>query len=228
MRYGFISDVHGEFDALQSALAAMSRGEMDEVLCLGDVSGGSCSEKCLQLLCQRRIAGVVGNHDLWEFELVGLSSESREYLRQRPLELRLVDFLAVHSLYEGEEPCFAYIYSERDARAAWSRWEERLIFFGHTHLAQLHWMSSQGETGFAKAQAGTTRDQGSSYSFSLRHDHRYLVNVMAVKDGWVIYDSEACTVTYHFFRQLAPQTRPAPPATPSAPTSLWSRWWKRS
>jgi predicted phosphodiesterase len=207
VRFGFVSDVHGDLEALRRALERL--GDVDQIVCLGDVSGGQDSEACLQLMRELDIPGVPGNHDLWEYELVGLSASSLEYLKKRPLELRLADFLAVHSDYAEPERHFSYIHSETEARRAWERFADRLTFFGHTHLAQIHWLTPAGEVGFAKARSGRKRSEDRElFEFPLLPDHRYLINVGAVGEGFVRYDSAAAIVEYEF-------TRPTPAERPS-------------
>lgn len=196
--FGFISDVHGDIGGLIGALDKLAG--VDQVICLGDVCGGGDSEACCQLLRARSIAGVPGNHDLWDFELVGLSGPSREYLSQLSLELRMADFLAVHSQYrvDGAEHHFSYIHSELDAQKMWERFDDRLIFFGHTHLAQFHWLERSGETGFGKARPGASDAGSLVYELALKPSHRYLINVGPVGECCVVYDSQRSTVQYRF------------------------------
>jgi predicted phosphodiesterase len=211
MRFGFISDVHGDIEGLTAALDKLAG--VDQVICLGDVSGGRHSEACFQLLRKLSIPGVPGNHDLWDFELVGLSESSREYLSQRPVELRMADFLAVHSQYrvDGAEHHFSYIHSELDAQKMWERFDDRLIFFGHTHLAQFHWLEPSGKAGFSKARPVTSDAGCLVYEFALEPAHRYLINVGPVGECCVVYDSQRSTVQYRFTERALPSVKPTPP-----------------
>jgi hypothetical protein len=112
VRYGFLSDVHGDFWALTRALTDL-RGT--ERYFLGDVAGGKEVDACIHLLREAKVRSVVGNHDLWDFELLGLCAESLKQLKSWPLELEgPAEFLAVHSLYEeaSGKVRFPYIHSQ--------------------------------------------------------------------------------------------------------------------
>ncbi len=39
MRYGLISDVHGNWEALQAVLRALEKEAVDQILCAGDIVG---------------------------------------------------------------------------------------------------------------------------------------------------------------------------------------------
>lgn len=63
-RLGVISDVHGDFAALQDALARLARFGVTEIVCAGDVlDWGPSPGRCLELLQERGIPCVRGNHD---------------------------------------------------------------------------------------------------------------------------------------------------------------------
>lgn len=63
---GLIGDVHGELDALRSALAWFERTGVQRVACAGDVADGPGDVNgCYELLSERGVATVRGNHDRW-------------------------------------------------------------------------------------------------------------------------------------------------------------------
>jgi len=63
-RLGLISDVHGDFAALRDALAQIDRLGIEEVVCAGDLlDWGPSPRRCLELLNERAIPCVRGNHD---------------------------------------------------------------------------------------------------------------------------------------------------------------------
>ena len=85
LRYGFFSDVHGDLEGLERALEALS--EVDRLVFLGDVLGGRRDRECLERLQSiSELIWVPGNHDLWEFESMGLSPTAQTALRCLPLE----------------------------------------------------------------------------------------------------------------------------------------------
>ena len=61
---GIISDVHGDLAALQDALARLSRLDVAQVVCAGDLlDWGPAPVRCIEVLQERRIPCVRGNHD---------------------------------------------------------------------------------------------------------------------------------------------------------------------
>ena len=63
-RVGIISDIHGNFHALQAALKALDELGHDQLVCLGDVVGyGAMPNECIQVLRDRDIPTLAGNHD---------------------------------------------------------------------------------------------------------------------------------------------------------------------
>lgn len=189
LKYGFFSDVHGDLDGLERALEAL--GSADRLVFLGDVLGGCRDRECLERLQTiPRLIWVPGNHDLWDFELMGLSPTAQNALRCLPLEQPVDDWLAVHSTYERDEQgvYFSYIHSEVDARRAWAQFPQRLVFFGHTHLSQIHRLGPDGVSEFLRGS-----------SFQLDPDSRYLINVGMAAQGVLVFDSEAGQINYHQF-----------------------------
>ncbi len=64
MRIAVISDIHGNYFALEAALDDIRRNAVDEIVCLGDAATiGFQPLQVLRELRDRRIACVLGNHD---------------------------------------------------------------------------------------------------------------------------------------------------------------------
>ena len=204
MTYGFVSDVHGDLAALEWALEVLSGA--DQVYFLGDVCGGSDVAACLDMLRARGVLCIPGNHDLWDFELTGLTAEQRQFLAQLPLSREVDDWLAVHSDYERDVHGvrFPYIHSESDARRALALFPQRLIFFGHTHLSQVHCLRPDGIIEFTRVRDSHRIEPGC----------RYLVNLGAAPDVCLLYDRPAQLLHYHFRKK---SERPAPKPRP---------WWR--
>lgn len=191
MTYGFLSDVHGDLAALEWALSCLQSAQ--QIYFLGDVCGGPEVAACIGLLRERQVLCVPGNHDLWDFERSHLTQEHDRFLLGLPLTREFPDGLAVHSDYSQDEfgVRFPYIHSELDARRAFAQFPQRLVFFGHTHLSQIHRLRPDGSIGFQRAPE----------RISLGSDSRYLINVGAA--------SQACAVLRPG-GQLEYYFRPAP------------------
>ena len=69
MRIGLIADIHGNLFALDSVLAALTRMNIDELICLGDVSAlGPQPGDVLERLRALRCPVVMGNTDAWHLD----------------------------------------------------------------------------------------------------------------------------------------------------------------
>lgn len=85
MKIGIIADVHGDYSALKTALERLDTiHQVDHILCAGDLVGrGPEQEQVVELVRQRGIATVKGNHDEWAYGVS--SSEIADYLEDLPI-----------------------------------------------------------------------------------------------------------------------------------------------
>ena len=150
MRYLVLSDIHGNWEALEAVLAA-ARGECDEVICLGDLVGyGADPNPVTDWVRENSRVVVRGNHDkvccgleepalfnasaraaaIWTGQQ--LTPENRRYLRELPQgPLEHGEFSLTHGSPLDEDE---YLVSLRDAVEQFEAAAGRLIFFGHTHV----------------------------------------------------------------------------------------------
>ncbi|NWF65464.1 MAG: metallophosphoesterase family protein [Chloroflexi bacterium] len=64
MRIAFISDIHGNFTALEAVLADIKTQDVDQLICLGDaVSLGPQPREVLDALREWNAVTIMGNHD---------------------------------------------------------------------------------------------------------------------------------------------------------------------
>ena len=65
VRYGVISDIHGNLPALEAVLDALARIGVDAYACAGDLVGyGPQPNECVQIVRALGVVSVAGNHDL--------------------------------------------------------------------------------------------------------------------------------------------------------------------
>ncbi len=186
MRYAIVSDVHGNWESLQRALTAIP--EDDALVSLGDVVGyGPNPNECVAALRDRCRHAVLGNHDLAAVENFGvehfnraareaigwtqgvLDDASRAWLNVLPYELRLPEFLLVHG---APVNYFEYILDKGAAARAFDRTDARIVFVGHTHIAEYWVREADGTIGHKHLQHGGTLD--------LDDDKRYIIDVGSV------------------------------------------------
>ena len=87
MNIGIVSDIHGDYAALESVLERLDGfHQVDQILCAGDLVGrGPEPERVVQVFRERGIPTVRGNHDEWSY---GQSPENKLYLKSLPLDWR--------------------------------------------------------------------------------------------------------------------------------------------
>jgi predicted phosphodiesterase len=151
VRYLVISDIHGNFEALQAALEA---APFDRVLCLGDLVGYGASpnevvDKIRELAPAAQVRGnhdkvVAGLNDGYNFVSHALTAAnwSREQLTEEnlhyikslsegPVEVDSLITLSHGSPADEEQ----YILGEVDARSGFRSFKTTVCFFGHSHIS---------------------------------------------------------------------------------------------
>lgn len=201
MKYAIVSDVHANLESLQHALALVAQD--DVLISLGDVVGyGPNPNECVALLRDRCGHAVLGNHDLAAVENFGvenfnpaaraaigwtqgvLDESSRAWLNALPYELRLPEFLLVHG---APVEYFEYILDKGTAARAFQRTDARIVFVGHTHIAEYWSLDAEGNIGHKHMQKGGALD--------LEDDKRYIIDVGSVGQPRDL-NPEPCIVSY--------------------------------
>ncbi len=214
MRYAILSDIHSNLEALNVALSLVMPG--DGVLCLGDTIGyGPNPNECIELVRARATATVLGNHDLAAIEDFGLSffnpaarqaliwtqgmltPANRDWLDTLGYEFRHGEFLLVHGAPGPNY--FEYIMDEGVAARAFAATDARLIFIGHTHIAEYYALDDSGVVRRKGLQQGG--------EFELAENTRYIVNVGSVGQprdlnpnaSFAFYEPDARKITIQRF-----------------------------
>lgn len=88
--YAIISDIHGNLEALQTALEDIDRRGIKTIYCLGDVVGyGASPRECLDLVIERCVVSLCGNHDqavFYEPSNFNVGAERAAYWTRQMLE----------------------------------------------------------------------------------------------------------------------------------------------
>lgn len=210
MRYALISDIHANLEALDAVLARIPAET--PILCLGDIVGyGPNPNECVSRVRARVSDMVLGNHDVASVDNFGLeyfnpaareamawtqsvlSAENIAWLNGQSYEARKPDYLLVHG---APVTYFAYILNKESAAYAFAETDARLIFVGHTHIAEYYAFNPDGTIAHKHIQHGGT--------LALEAGTRYLVNVGAVGQprdlnpdaSFVFYDEEEQTIEW--------------------------------
>lgn len=172
MRLALLADIHANVQALEAVLDAISREQVDEVLCLGDIVGYNANPReCIELVRREADFVVAGNHD-WDAvrnePALGTSPDARRsqewtrrlltedeirYLRDLPnLVVGEGAWVAVHGCYLNDVFVTGYVTStmlERNLRVvAGNRSWPSVSFCGHTHAPLCGWL--EGSTLFER------------------------------------------------------------------------------
>jgi predicted phosphodiesterase len=192
MRIGILADVHEDAPNLALALHHFRREGVEQVVVLGDVvfEMGQHLRETIRLLVEAGAVGVWGNHDL------GLCHEPDERVKQRyagPVldfmqtlrpRLELVGCLFTHGLplWDATDPVVYYLGERPETAegqaASFAASSHPILFVGHFH----RWLVASPQ--------GRLPWDGTAPT-SLEPDHRYLVVVAAVCDGWcAVFDTD--------------------------------------
>lgn len=156
-KIALISDVHGNYPALEAVLDRLERENPDQWICLGDIVGyGPNSEECIEEIRKREMICVLGNHDagitgtlplkyfrspnkkLIEIIKSQLPEEQINWLSNLPLTVidDDNDWIAVHASPESPSK-WEYLESAFKMRPILDKLKQRVCFIGHTHRPAL-------------------------------------------------------------------------------------------
>jgi predicted phosphodiesterase len=162
VRYLLISDLHGNWEALEAVLVSTC-GQYDHIVCCGDLVGyGPDPNRVVEWARANLLVVIRGNHDRaccgledleWfnpvaqtasRWTMSELSAESLDWLRGLPQGPVAVDgFLVAHGSPLDEDE---YIASPTDAANLFEYLESSVTFIGHTHLqGGFMWRDGVGE-----------------------------------------------------------------------------------
>jgi diadenosine tetraphosphatase ApaH/serine/threonine PP2A family protein phosphatase len=171
MRYGVLSDLHGNAFALRTAVNRLTAAGVDEWLCAGDIVGyGPQPNECVEVLAELGAHCVAGNHELLVLGRLApdrsgrlarettpwtratLRDDCRAYLAALPLIQRMPGIVMAHGSIADPE-----LYIIRPAQAAAQLRDlartdprARVLVLGHTHRPWLF----EPDTGTAPTPRG--------------------------------------------------------------------------
>lgn len=156
MRVAVLSDIHGNFEALQAVDKELRSREIEHVICLGDNIGyGPDPDLVVDYVRTRGFSSIMGNHEFalddergrrWlNFQAAEnnlatrelLSTENRNYCASLPYYLEFDKSHFVHGY--PKENVFRYINRQPDSQlmTLFGKYPSRCFFVGHTHLLQM-------------------------------------------------------------------------------------------
>jgi predicted phosphodiesterase len=207
MRIAVLSDIHGNGEALRGVLDDLGETAVDGIVSLGDNVGyGPDPERVMEILAERGILSVLGNHELGLLDASFLSwfnpsareslaitrrlltPGSMERIRAFQRSCTLGSTLLVHGCPPGSVTRYFFEVDDLEWRRLLDQMSESICFVGHTHeLAMVEYDGTDVRThplGCGQHRLGA--------------DRRYVINAGSVgqpRDGdrrakYVLWDDE--------------------------------------
>jgi predicted phosphodiesterase len=203
VRYGIISDIHGNIEALTASLQALEREKVDTIVCLGDVVGyGANPEECVNAVRANASLCILGNHDAavagrmdysyyydaarhaLDWCKARVSPDTLAWLQGLPYKhtVDTIDFC------HGSPVCpeeFEYVFTKEKAKEL-LKYREQLnwvTFIGHSHLTR----------SFALSADEAYNVKGPE--FVVRKDYKYIITVGSVGQPRD-YDPRSCCAVF--------------------------------
>ena len=180
-----VSDIHSNLEALHAVLEAAGEGD---IYCLGDIVGyGANPNEVLELLKDRGVKAVMGNHDdavvtgetgwfnaraamavLWTRK--NMTEENRKYLQSLPLEIREevegVGMYMTHGSPDDRLREYVDLRTHADLLPHYlSKTGCSLIALGHTHVP--YGWEGEGGRVFNPGSVGQPRDGDPRAAFAV-------------------------------------------------------------
>jgi predicted phosphodiesterase len=187
LRYGIISDIHSNLDALNAVLNSIKNQGIDKLICLGDIVGyGPEPNECVENIKSNADLTLAGNHDFAVLDKTDitkfnrhaksaiqwtkkhLSDTSREFLQSLSLIEEVENFVFVHATPDIPIQ-WKYILSLYDAYLIFLSFEETICFFGHTHVPSIFVKNQNGHVDFRMVS-----------NITINPENQYLINVGSV------------------------------------------------
>ncbi len=216
MKYAILTDIHGNFEALEKVLAKTDELGAEKIVNLGDLVGYYTQpNECVDLIRSREAISIMGNHDVVACERIEpiyfnptaaqailwardqLTPENKEYLAELPDQRKILEhIMIVHGSVRDRDE---YLLFRPEIELSFAALENNhpgvtIVFFGHTHR-RIHFEKEKD-----KLFAATSGDR-----LSMREGSAYLINPGSVgqpRDGdpraaFCMFDSDAGEITFH-------------------------------
>jgi putative phosphoesterase len=179
MKIGLIADIHADLKALKVALDILQGQQVEQVVCCGDlVDKGPDGDAVVQMIRERAVPSVMGNHDYlapadqrWLRENYAstypmlLTEETLAYLNQLPATLAFSwegkSVLVAHGTPTSWDE-YLFSYSPRLLfEQVFTSSEAEVVILGHTHepmmaLVNDRWIFNPGSVCGIRAEGSAT------------------------------------------------------------------------
>ena len=178
MKMAFLSDIHGNFEALQAVLSELDRLGISRVYCAGDIVGYySQINECCDALRSRGIPSVMGNHDWYmagggfcprsrsvndclAYQRRVIKNENLAWLKTLPVQLHIDGIHMVHGGWA--DPIDEYL---KPTQEYFEQVAGDVFVSGHTHVQTLRKFG--GKTYCNPGSVGQPRDGDPRAAFAV-------------------------------------------------------------
>lgn len=175
-----ISDIHGNYPALKAVLDGIDSDGIEDVICLGDIVGYYCQvNECIDVLRERRIYCLLGNHDYYmisgtccnsrtvkmciDYQKTIIRRDNYEWLSTLKSDYDTTDISYRHGGWNDavEERISVFDFS-------WVKdFSQKLYFSGHTHIQGIQKDETSGKIYCNPGSVGQPRDDKPSAAFAV-------------------------------------------------------------
>lgn len=185
MDIGVISDIHGDYQALQTVLDRLDNyHKVDHILCAGDLVGrGPEQNRVVEVIRERKIPTVRGNHDEWFYNL---TRENTHFLKNLPLDLRCeYDNVKIFMCHGKPGSNLWGLYrdhvSETLLNMMLTSLQVDVLITGHTHVPM-----------YLRVDSGCVVNPGSVYTFKSTRSTSHTYGILHLPDlTFDLYDVTA-------------------------------------
>ena len=180
---GFISDIHGNYPALQAVLSELDKLNCKKLYFLGDVTGYYCMvNECMDALRERNVECILGNHDYYilnnekcprsytvnkclDFQRTVIREDNFKWLRTFRNQIKVDDISMVHGGWNDYLDEYISDFSFLDKKEGFS-----FFFSGHTHVQ----IERKGQYGryYNPGSVGQPRDRDSRAAYAYMDDKK--------------------------------------------------------
>ncbi|NOX35458.1 MAG: metallophosphoesterase family protein [Deltaproteobacteria bacterium] len=156
MKIAVFSDVHSCHSKMAAVFEDMEKYQIDQFVCLGDIIGyGDKPEETINLLMEKKVVSVRGNHELAMFNrqylecfpkaikqplldnIAVISNRSVRYLEDTPSYLKMTNTHFVHGTPPDKITTYIYDVTDYYLKSLFNNSKEQVFFTGHTHKLKL-------------------------------------------------------------------------------------------
>lgn len=207
MKLAILSDIHSNLEALEATFEDLQNENIDAIYCTGDLVGyASNPNEVIQLLRQKKVKCIMGNHDYAcldeEMELrmtknaraaiaytcQVLRSINFNFLKELPRYINENGVYLTHGLPPESLDQYVSLQSNHALINAFSGFQEKLAFVGHTHLFEIYELTENCKI---------ERHVFDGNTFELKPNSRYIISAGSVgqprddnrEAGYLIYNT---------------------------------------